>query len=240
MEKGALVGMMSLALSDLLFCAVTVLGTNTPAAKMIYRKRNFVFYYTLYSNWIQNTLIKISTWFTVILATGRTFAVSYPITARKYLKCKHTVGAILACSVLWVILKCPMAYTWTVQELNCARGTTYIIYPGPFREKDMIRLTFICIWFSIGFVIPLLVLAFCNFKLILSLRHSEKLRVLDSSVRIQSTGRRRRQMERSASASSQKTLSERSARSSATCRNMNRFNQKHRFRESSSYYPTVV
>ena len=95
-----------------------MLGTNTPAAKMIYRKRNFVFYYTLYANWIQNTLIKISTWFTVILGAGRSFAVSYPITARKYLKCKHTVGAILTCSVLWVILKCPTAYTWTVQGIK--------------------------------------------------------------------------------------------------------------------------
>ena len=232
MEKGALIGMMSLALSDLLFCVVTVLGTNTPAAKMIYRKRNFVFYYTLYANWIQNTLIKISTWFTVILGGGRSFAVSYPITARKYLKCKHTVGAILTCSVLWVILKCPMAYTWTVQELNCTRGTIYILHSGPFIEKVVIRLTFICIWFSIGFVIPLLALAFCNFKLILSLRHSEKLRLLGSSFRIQSTGRKRRQVQRSASDSShwsftsQKSLSERSTRSSTTSHNINRFNQK--------------
>ena len=166
MEKGALVGMMSLALSDLLFCVVTILGTNTPAAKMIYRKRDYVLYYTLYANWIQNTLIKISTWCTVILGVGRSFAVSYPITARKYLKCKHTVAAILTCSVLWMVLIFPMSYTFMVQELNCTHGTVFILLAGPFQENHVIRSTFIYIWFSIGFVIPLLVLAFCNFKLI--------------------------------------------------------------------------
>ena len=45
MEKGALLSMMSLAVSDLLFCLVTVCGMNVPSMKMIYYEKNFSLYY---------------------------------------------------------------------------------------------------------------------------------------------------------------------------------------------------
>ena len=90
MEKGALVGMMALAVSDFLFCVVTIPGAYLPE-KFIWYDKDFVYYHTIYSNFLQNTLIKTSTWFTVILAVSRYVVVSNPIRARQYVRCIHTV-----------------------------------------------------------------------------------------------------------------------------------------------------
>ena len=71
MEKGALVGMMALAASDFLFCLVAISGTFLPQ-HIIFCEKDFAYYHAL-SVWkfLLNTLIKISTWFTVILAVSR-------------------------------------------------------------------------------------------------------------------------------------------------------------------------
>ena len=196
MEKGALVGMMSLALSDMLFCIVTISGINVPVARMIHNRKDFVFYYTLYANCIQNILVKTSTWFTVILGASRNFVVSNPIKARKFLKCRHTVTAIVLCTILWVLLHIPLAFTFNVKELNCPKGTKYLLKSGLFADQHKLRVSFMYIWFIIGFVIPVCVLAYCNTKLIWSLRHSIKLRRHDSESRIQSAGVNRRQLQR--------------------------------------------
>lgn len=184
MEKGALIGVMSLAVSDLLFCSVTVSGTNLPAAKMIYHQRDFVYFYTLYANCLQNVLIKTSTWFIVILGVSRNFVVSNPITARKYLKCKHTVSAILCCTGFWVLLHIPLGYTWSVVEISCPQGTLYFLKSGPFANNSKLRLPFIYTWFIIGFFIPVCILAYCNTRLICSLQQSEKLRSHDSRRKV--------------------------------------------------------
>ena len=69
----------SLAVSDMLFCSVTLSGAYFPEDQMIYRSKNLHLYFTLYGSCIQNILIKTSTWFTVIMAVSRYFAVCYPM-----------------------------------------------------------------------------------------------------------------------------------------------------------------
>ena len=233
MERGALVGMMSLAVSDMLFCIVTITSTNMPAAKMIYNSKDFVFFYTLYANCAQNILVKTSTWFTVILGACRNFVVSNPITARKYLKCRHTVTAIVLCTVIWILLHIPLAYTFAVRELNCPTGTKYLLKSGPFAENHKLRVTFIYVWFIIGFIIPVCVLAYCNTKLIWSLSHSVKLRRHDSSNRIQSVSIIRKQSQRRLSETShcsvlskQGCFSNFRMKSSTGTHSLNSFNQK--------------
>ena len=183
MEKGALLGMMALACSDLLFCLITICGTNLPAAKMIYHEKDFVFYYTLYSNCLQNILIKTSAWFTVILSVGRHFVVCHPITARKYLKCKHTIVAIIICRVAWILLHIPLAYTWKTYDIDCTVKHIYVVTSGPFANNFDFRVTFIHTWFALGFVVPVVILGYCNTKLIHSLQVSKRLAALGNRHR---------------------------------------------------------
>ena len=175
MEKGALVGMMALACSDLLFCLVTLSGAHLQATKMIYDQRNFDFYYALYSNSAQNILIKTSSWFTVILSLGRYFVVCHPFQARKYLKCKHTMVAILLSTIIWILLFVPsISYTWTVYNIDCVVKPIHVLVSGQFSNNENFRMIFTNIWFTLGFAVPVVLLGYCNTKLIISLQLSKR------------------------------------------------------------------
>ena len=176
MEKGALLSMMSLAVSDLLFCLVTVCGMNVPSTKMIYYEKSFSLYYTMYANCLQNILIKTSTWCTVILATGRYFVVCHPITARNYLRCKHTLAALLTSLIVWICLHIPLLFAWRVETLICGRKEIYVLFSGIYQDSRLLKMACTYIWFLAGFVIPVCVLGYCNIKLIYSLQRSKQLR----------------------------------------------------------------
>ena len=175
MEKGALVGMMALAASDFLFCVVTISGTYLPAEFQFYRK-DFMYYYTVYGNFVQNTLIKTSTWFTVILAVSRYVVVSNPIKARQCMRCIHTVIAILTCTVIWILLHVPLIYIWKVITIHCSESTVYLLISGKFTKDKLLDSIFTYIWCILGFILPVIILAYSNFKLIYSLHVSRKLR----------------------------------------------------------------
>ena len=175
MEKGALVGMMALAASDFLFCLVTITGTYQPAQYKFYEK-DFSYFYTLYGNFVQNTLIKTSTWFTVILAVSRYIVVSNPVKARQCMRCIHTVIAILTCTVIWILLHIPLIYIWKVITIYCPVPIIYILISGIFNKNQTLNSVFTYIWGILGFIVPIFILAYCNFKLIHSLRLSRKLR----------------------------------------------------------------
>ena len=176
MERGALLSMMSLASSDLLFCLVTLSGSNLPATKLIYEEKDFSFYYTLYANCVQNILIKTSTWFTVILAIGRYFVVCHPITARNYLRCKHTLAALLLGMALWICAHIPLLYQWHVKHIHCPRKSMYMLSAGVYENNHKLKLACTYSWFAIGFVKPVCILGYCNIRLIYSLRVSNRLR----------------------------------------------------------------
>ena len=184
MEKGALLGLIALSCSDLLFCLVTVSGTHLPGTKMIYDQRNFSFYYTLYSTCVQNILIKTSSWFTVILSAGRYFAVCHPFKARKYLKYKHTLMAVVTTTVTWILFHVPsLGYTWKVHTVDCTNKPVYVLVSGQFSDNRNFRTTFIYIWFIVGFVIPVIILGYCNIQLIISLQLSKRLESLGNRHR---------------------------------------------------------
>ena len=176
MERGALLSMMSLAISDLLFCLVTVCGANLHHTKMIYYSKSFAFYFIMYSNCIQNILIKTSTWCTVILAVGRYFVVCHPITARNYLRCKHTIVALILSVIIWICLHIPLLYVYDTKRVKCPRKVIYILNSGLYENSHLLKMTCTYTWFLVGFVIPVCVLGYCNIRLIYSLRISKQLR----------------------------------------------------------------
>ena len=176
MEKGALVGMMALAASDFLFCVVTIPGAYLPE-KFLWHNKDFVYYHTIYGNFIQNMFIKTSTWFTVILAVSRYVVVSNPIRARQYMRCIHTVIAILTCTVIWTLLHIPLTYYWRVIVIQCPLQTKYLLVSGTFVKNETLNSAFTYLWGLLGFILPIIILSYCNFKLIHSLRLSTRLRI---------------------------------------------------------------
>ncbi len=184
MEKGAIIGMIGLALSDFIFCLVTIWDTFTPQSQMIFVRRSLTYVLTISREFLQNTLIKTSTCFTVIMAVGRHLAVCYPMKARQYMRPCHTSMAMLFSFTFWLLLHIPLLWTWETKEKYCANGPPFtIIYlnVGVFVFDKNLKKTFTYIWALLGFFLPVLVLAYCNFKLINSLRLSRKLRTTHSN-----------------------------------------------------------
>ena len=64
-------GLLALAVSDMVFCAILIPHAWIPVKRFIHYKQNFELYYRLYGDGIINTFIMISTWLTVTMAMSR-------------------------------------------------------------------------------------------------------------------------------------------------------------------------
>ena len=176
MEKCSSIGLISIATVDFIFCMVTLCDSLLLGNNIIYREKNITYFFSVYGNYIQNVLIKVSTWCTVIIAVSRYMIVCYPMKARLFMKPVHTVVAILislaACSLLHV----PLLWIWKVKEVSCHDGNTFILLKfGLFMKHSQMRRTCLIIWFTFGFIIPVAILLYSNIGLIKSLNHSRKL-----------------------------------------------------------------
>ena len=177
MEKGALIGMVALALSDVSFCLVTLCGKYLLEDSIYYTRKNASFFFTMYGTYMEHTLIKTSTWFTVIMAVGRYLAVCYPLKARQRMRPLHTALAIVGSAVCWISFYLPLMWTLRVVEIQCPTQKLLFITTGKYMEQKQLRKYLTYAWAGFGFLIPVAVLAFCNFKLIQSLRVSRQLRL---------------------------------------------------------------
>ena len=164
MEKGSLLGLMSLAVSDFIFCSVTI--TVSLIRSRIVAKEYLSYLISMYANCIHNILIKTSTWFTVIIAVHRYFVVTRTNLVRKYMRCSHIAAAILLCLVIWILLFIPCGFTYKIKQYTCPSGVHTIPLLGSFRTNRAMHLSFVYLWAILGFFIPVVVLAYCNTKLI--------------------------------------------------------------------------
>ena len=180
LERGATVGLAALAVSDLGFCIFSLIESFVPQHKVIFPKKNLAYFMTLYGTFAINIFIKTSTSFTVVLAVGRYYAVCFPMRARQYMRCGHTVIAIIFSPIFWILLHLPLLWSWNVKEVQCSinskRQTVYTLISGEFSTNKNFQVTMTYIWAGLGFFLPVAILAYCNYKLVKSLQHSTRLR----------------------------------------------------------------
>ncbi len=188
LETGATVGLIALAVSDLTFCLCTLVATFVPGSQMIFKTRNLSYVVVMYWNYAQNVLIKTSTWFTVVLAMSRYFAVCYPMKARQHLRCSHTVWGIVLSALFWISFNLPLLWIFDVEKVDCSAvsetlGSYYVLVVGAFHTNLRLKIAMEYSWAVVGFFIPVAILAYCNYRLVLSLRASRSLRCRPDSGR---------------------------------------------------------
>lgn len=71
MERTVYLGLATLALSDMMFCACALPHAWVEPRKFYFKEKNFEFYYTIYSDGLINIFVMLSTWLTVAMATSR-------------------------------------------------------------------------------------------------------------------------------------------------------------------------
>ena len=162
-----------LAVSDFIFCGVTLLYTYVAQYKWIFTSNDFALFLGMYGLYFQNLTIKTSTWLVVILALYRHAAISFPVTAKQHLTALNTLYAVIACFLFWILLYLPMLWSWNVSEVHCPESSNlYVLYPGEFGRNTQMRQAFTHLWAVLGFIIPVIILAYCNIKMIISLHIS--------------------------------------------------------------------
>ena len=174
-EKGSIIGMAALAVTDCAFCLVTLYGTFAKDTNMIYESWSLRLYFKLYGNYVQNVFIKASTFITMIMALYRLMAVVYAINARNFLKPLFPLAGICIGFVFWALFQLPLIWIWEVQELECSSHLTFILLNvGRFEASNLFRQCMTYAWAVLGFFVPVSVLAYCNVKLVIQVHASSK------------------------------------------------------------------
>ena len=128
-----------LAVSDFLFCFITLFCTYLSKDDMVYKERNPILFFTVYGPYFQNLFIKTSIAVTVIMAIYRHFCVHCPIWSRQKLTNIHTLMAIGASFLFWILFLLPLLWTFKVKTLHCTETSTAIILIPKLEQNPSLR-----------------------------------------------------------------------------------------------------
>ena len=175
-ERGAVMSLAALALSDLSFCLITCLGSMMRTHRIVFTHYDLEYAYQVYNNLLRNLFIKTSTWLTMVAAVSRYAAVCYPLWARQFIRLSHIKIALITCFIASFLLHIPLIWEHEIQYIPCGNQTIKVFDTGLFFKNEILNRTFTYLSMILGFFIPIVVLTYCNVGLIISYRHSMKTR----------------------------------------------------------------
>jgi hypothetical protein len=97
--KADILGLISLSLSDLLFCISVLPHAGMEFNKYTFDTPTFTLYFSLVDNAVINTFIMASTWLTVSMTINRYAHLCHPILGLRYFGSRFMVGAIIISTV---------------------------------------------------------------------------------------------------------------------------------------------
>ncbi len=174
MERTACMGLIALAISDMLYCVIAFPEAFNTETSLIYDDI-FWIYYTAYNTYLRNVFSYWSTWLTVILAVGRYVAICHPLHARMFVNPGATKFGIVIALIVWAGLVLPEAFMYEIFPPEEGE-VGYFLDLGVYNKNATLRRTFSYICCILGFLIPVSMLAFCNINLIRALRESYQMR----------------------------------------------------------------
>ena len=187
MEKFSYSGLTALAVSDMFFCLIVVLHVAySPPFLVNEPSMVFSVYYYCYASSLINTFIMSSTWMTVVLAVGRFFVTRCPFRAREMIGMTFAARMIVGVFFISIVCNIPRFGVTKVIRLSCSDYVSesrpdiselYVITDGFMRSWPSVYLCYKWVYFSLCFLVPLTVLAYCNVQLILVLSRSNKKRL---------------------------------------------------------------
>ena len=183
LEKSAHFGLVALAVSDAIFCLLGLVNVLIPE-KLLFTSVDLIaaVYFKIYAQPILNIFLLSSTWLTVVMAVGRYLAICWPLHARSFISLRGTCVAITSVFVVSVVANLPFFWKYDVLAHDCPslpggatiRCQCYIQTIGPLTRNKSLKFAYSIVWATIGTFIPVVILAFCNVRLIQALRHSFK------------------------------------------------------------------
>jgi len=183
-ERASRAGLIGLAVADLL-CSTWALaitygrGDDARGHPLAYSEHQQLRVLSIvYGPFVQNACVKSNAWLTVVVAVGRYIVICRPLHARYLVSVTATRVAIIAAFIVAALIELPALWTWSVLTLVCptADGTAtvryFVLAHGQLIVDGVLKMTYDIVSISLGFIVPVGVLIFCNCRLICSLRQS--------------------------------------------------------------------
>ena len=188
-DSGTLLGLLVLAVSDMLFCAAVFprafarIGGN----EALFEPNDFRLYYQVYGTGVINTFILTSTWITVAMATLRYIGICHPLATRKIDSSTCVRFTYVAIVIICIIINLPIFWQYKITDIEIEGHVYHLVDIGDLPIHSEKGYTFL--WFRaiIGIFSPAALLMYCNWSLILALRRSRRMR---RECRVQSSASR--------------------------------------------------
>lgn len=191
-EKSAQMGLVALALSDMMVCLVYLVASAVPT-RVVYTPydRLFALYFDTYQEALLNIFLLVSTWLTVTMALSRYLAVCRPMHARGLISIRGTKAALAADFVGALVFNLPRFWHYFPGRHSCSESgiTTGSDPPPPldcpchyhvkqtgalYSDRGFV-LAYGIVTAVVGIFGPLLILTACNVCLVRALRRSHQL-----------------------------------------------------------------
>jgi hypothetical protein len=174
-EQAANVCLIGLALSDLLFCTFAFPTTFRPRDGL-YLRKDFIFYYGLYSAAFINVFIMASTWMTVTMATERYIAICHPLNQTLFMTLRRTKLIIVIVYIMAFAFNVPVLWRYKI-ESACVNSTRmFQVQPVPLGNDPVKDNIYRLLWAIMGNFIPLILLIGFNIKICWKVHQSYRYR----------------------------------------------------------------
>ena len=169
--------LVALAISDMMFC-LTTFPNAFHLDRRTFRISEFMLHYRMYSTAIISTFIMSSTFMTVLTAFMRYLAICHPFRSRQFITIKTTITAIVIAYLISFAFNVPNLWRYKIKPY-CKRDMVVVDH-GDLHRNTTFVYVYKILWAISGNFIPLIVLLYCNIRLIKALHLSKQLRLLHS------------------------------------------------------------
>ena len=177
-DSGAQIGLMAISVSDILFCIAMFPRGFVTSTYSLFPSRSFLLYYQTFGTGLVTTLILVSTWITVSMATLRYLGICHPLRARRFIGGGFAKALYAVITVVCALPNIPafMQYRITDMPPDSDNNTFYLIDIGYMDNTQTRGIAFQ--WFKIfyGVFIPASLLIFFNCSLVAALKRSYRMR----------------------------------------------------------------
>lgn len=174
--------LVALAVSDMMFCLTTFPNAFILRNRQteVFHKSEFMLYYLVYSTAIISTFIMSSTLMTVLTAVMRYLAICHPFRSRQFITIRSTTAAIVIAYALSFIFNIPYMWRYEINQYCLEIDDFKTIDDAELHTNTTFVYAYKVLWAIFGNFIPLIILLYCNIRLIRALHISKQLRLLHS------------------------------------------------------------
>jgi hypothetical protein len=156
----------------MLFCVFAFPETLKKKGQIVVSHHvNFWIIYDSYAVGVVNTFMLSSSWLTVAMAVSRYLAICHPLRAKQVISLTRTYIVIGLVFIWSILFNLPRFWMKEIQYSS----KFYFSYHGPMEYNEIANITYKWLYFVVGIIIPLIMLAYCNVYFIKSLHQSAKL-----------------------------------------------------------------